>query len=284
MKRLLKRLPHRRRDDTSEDHHSSQPKPTKTPSTRTTSTIFYDADDNDSTEPTDSASNGQPTTPQLDDASLDNRLSQQSKDGVHNKRLSQQSKDAAPHNPSRNSTMSELNKRGSGLVSYDRPVETSSLHSDTNKPKTEANDLGLQLGPQDTSLYDDLKYLTLGGDAREPVDPSRKEYSEDVADRNLSINEKRRLSGHTAGRRGSVFHVPAQVDEFSEDVANRNMESPPRSSTFDTKPYPLETQQEMNRRIATSPFFSDEFYDPRFEQHSAFSNPSWLPMAPGIEG
>lgn len=265
MRRLLKKLPHKRRDDSSERRLSSQSdpikEPIKTPSPRPP-TIFYDADDKDSTEPTTIASNGQPET-------TSSQGGQQSKDDAYNKRHSQQSKSK------RTSTLSEPNKRQSGLVSYDQPVDTTSIHgSDRSKSATKANDQGLQLGPQDTSLYEELSYLTLGGDSRDAVDPSRKRYSEDVADRNVMMNEKGRLAENTAGRRGSVFHVPAQVDEFSEDIANRNIDSPSRSSTLSTELYPLETQQEMNRRIATTPFSSDEFYDSRIEQHSASSNPS----------
>ncbi|TLD34869.1 alcohol dehydrogenase [Venturia nashicola] len=208
MKRLLKKLPHIRRDSISDKRQSSQPKPNKTASSPTASTILCDADDAHNTDPTIMVSNGQPKIAQSDDAALD-------------KRHSQLSKDAALH------TLSEPTKRQSGLVSYDQPVETSSLHSDANIAKTKAIEPGLQLGPQDTSLSDDLSYLTLGGDSRDAVDPSRKRYSEDVADRNVLAPERGRLSE----RRGSVFHVPAQVDEFSEDVANRNIHSPPRSNS-----------------------------------------------------
>ncbi|KAE9969612.1 hypothetical protein EG327_010557 [Venturia inaequalis] len=289
MKRLLQKLPHRHKDHSPDESQPSSPKQTKTAS-RPTSTVFYDADDTSSTEPTITAANGQSKTAQLEDRALDKRLSHQSEDGAYNKRLSQQSRDAALHSPSRNSHMSGTNKKESGLVSYDRAVDTSSLHSDINNPNTKPNTIGLHLDPQDTSLSDDLSYLTLGGDTREAVDPSRNRHGEDIADRNALANEKRRASEHTAGRKvsgnttvrkgsenttgrkGSVFHVPAQVDEFSEDVADRNIDSPPQSSTSNTELYPMESQQEMNRGIVTSPFSSDEFHDPRFEQDSASSS------------
>lgn len=285
MRRLLKRLPHRRRDDTSEKRQSSQPDPIKAASSRT-STVFYDADDNDSTDPTINAGddstdptftigNGrQKTAP---DGRNNKRHSQLSKDDTDNKRHSQQIKEDVNHN--QNSSLGEPKKRESALVSYDQPVDASTVHrSDTDKSITQASDHGLRLGPQDTSLYDDLSYLTLGGDSRDAVDPSRKRYSEDVADRNSMVNEKGRLSENTAGRRGSILRTPAQVDEFSEDIADRNLDSPSQSSTSNTELYPLETQHEMNRRIVTSPFSSDEFYDPRFEQGSASSNPSSIPL------
>lgn len=281
MRRILKMLPHRRGDDTSEKRKSSQPEPIKAASLRTP-TVFYDADadNNDSTEPMITASNGRPKTAQPKD---DKRQSQFRDDAKRHtwsqddsKRYSQPTDDA---HYTRTSTLNEPNERKSGLVSYDKPVDTAFIHrSDTNKSKTKASDHGLQLGPQGTSLYDDLSYLTLGGDTRDAVDPSRKQYSEDVADRNVMLNEKGRLTENTAGRRASLIHVPTQIDEFSEDIADRNLDSPPRSSTSNTQFYPLETQDGMNRRIATLPFASDEFYDPYFEKHSASSNPLLYPL------
>jgi hypothetical protein len=240
MKRFLKKLPHiRRRDDTSDRRPSIQPSPIETV-TPCTPTVFYDADDNNTTERTKFASNGQPK--------------------------SAQSKDETRLN--RNSTSSALKNRGSALVSYDQPVDnpsTSIQISDTSRPNTKKSYHGLELGPQDTSLYDDLSYLTLGGDSRDASDPSRKRYSEDVADPNLMANAKGSLPENPPARRGSVLvQPPTQVDEFSEDIEDRNLSTS----------YPASTQDQMNRRVATQPYCSDEFYEPRFGQDSESGSPS----------
>jgi hypothetical protein len=240
MKRFLKRLPYiRRRDDTSDRRPSTQPSLIETASPRTP-TVFYDADDNDTTEQTQSASNSQPK-------------SDQSKDETR---------------PNRTSTSGAPKNRESALVSYDQPIDspsTSIQTSDTSRPNIKKSNHGLELGPQDTSLYDDLSYLTLGGDSRDASDPSRKRYSEDVADRNLMANAKGLLSKNPPALNGSVLiQPPTQVDEFSEDIADRNLSTS----------YPAGTQDQMNRRIATQPYCSDEFYEPRFGQDSESSSPS----------
>ena len=247
MKRILKRLPHiRRRDDSSDRRPAAQPKPAETAPSRI-STVNYDAEDDDVNKETKAASNG--------------------------RRKTAQSNNDTP--PNRTSSFGQPQKRESALVSYDQPIDNPPMQgSDTSRFNSRNAEHSLHLGPQDTSLSDDLSYLTLGGDSREASDPSQKRYSEDVADRNLMANERGPFSENTPGRKGSIsVQAPAQVDEFSEDIADRNIEPP---STSNSDPFPKETQEQMNRRITTQPFSSDEFYEPRFEQHSEPSNPLTL--------
>jgi hypothetical protein len=240
MKRLLKKLPHRHRDTSSEQRPSSQPKLIGSTSPRTP-TVYYDAEKDSNRRPKTAKPTDDPPSKQT-------------------------------------STFNAPKKRESTLVSYNQHVDTSSTNrSDTSRSNTRKSDHGLHLNIQDTSLYDDLSYLTLGGDSRDAVEPSRKRYSEDVADRNLMFNEKGPLSERNSSRRRSIsLRAPAQVDEFSEDIADRNIEpgsSPEaRPSTSEVDLYPLETQEQANQRIATQPFFSDEFYEPRFDECRGSSN------------
>lgn len=261
MKRLLKKLPHRHRDSSSDKRLSLQPDPIKEDPIKEasprTETVFWDADEDDdnSNEPTMTASNGQPKTTQSEASTRHNRTS----------------------------TLDKPGRRESVSVPYEQPVDYSAprFKPYASKSDDRKSEHSLQLKPQDTSLFDDLSYLTLGGDSRDAVNPSRKRYSEDIADRNLMHNKRGPLLEDSPGARGSIIHTPAQVDEFSEDIADRNLDasSAPelsRSSKSNTGVYPLKTQTVMDQRISALPFSSDEFYDPHFEQRSASSGPSSL--------
>ncbi|QDS74628.1 hypothetical protein FKW77_009102 [Venturia effusa] len=244
MRRLLDKLPHRRRDAASDERHSSQPDGpiNATSLSPPTSSVVSDANHNDRTDPARIASNGRPDATASCDDSTSARHSQstygashkrpfqQSKDDALNKQPSRHSRDDAHRN--RDSLSDESEERQNALTPPNQPIDGGSVSkSDTNKLTALALDHGLQLEPQDTSLYEDLSYLALAHDSREAAVPIEKKCSEDSVNRNVMLNDKEVLRENTAGRRGSILRTPVQVDEFSEDIADRNLDPPVRSNS-----------------------------------------------------
>ncbi|KAF2401205.1 hypothetical protein EJ06DRAFT_529335 [Trichodelitschia bisporula] len=89
---------------------------------------------------------------------------------------------AASISPQRSSSLASTERpQHSALVSFQRPVSPGS------KPFIGDFEPLLHLKSTGADLSAELEHLTLGGDDRLMTDPSRKRFSEDVADRNLVL-------------------------------------------------------------------------------------------------